>query len=99
MIDDCFEQTLLLFFYPVTKSYQQPANHLWLAVLMSDNPLLFIFFEYVVALRVIPCCPSQLCSSSRIFQQFMETEGSQEPSTDPHPQPDQSIRYCPVLFL
>jgi hypothetical protein len=43
----------------------------------------------------------QLCSYSRIFQHFMEPEGSllcsQEPSTDPYPKPDQSSPYLPVL--
>jgi hypothetical protein len=43
----------------------------------------------------------QLCSHSITSQHFMETEGSlpcsQEPSTDPHPEPDQSNPYHPIL--
>jgi hypothetical protein len=42
----------------------------------------------------------QLCSYSRIFQYFMEPEGSfpcsQEPSTGPCPDPDQSNPYHPI---
>jgi hypothetical protein len=41
------------------------------------------------------------CSYSRIFQQFMEPEGSlpcsQEPSTGPYPEPDQSSPYHHIL--
>jgi hypothetical protein len=43
----------------------------------------------------------QLCSYSRTFWHFMEHEGSlpgsQGPSTGPHPQPDQSSTYHPIL--
>jgi hypothetical protein len=45
----------------------------------------------------------QLCSYSRTSQQFMELEGSlpcsQEPSTGPYPEPDQSNPYHPILSL
>jgi hypothetical protein len=43
----------------------------------------------------------QLCSYSRTFQHFMESEDSlpcsQEPSTGPYPEPDQSKPYHPML--
>jgi hypothetical protein len=43
----------------------------------------------------------QLCSYSRTSQHFMEPEGSllcsQEPSTGPYPEPDQSNLYHPIL--
>jgi hypothetical protein len=43
----------------------------------------------------------QLCSYSRSSQRFMEPEGSlpcsQEPSTGPHSEPDQSNSYHPIL--
>jgi hypothetical protein len=43
----------------------------------------------------------QLCSYSRNSQHFMEPEGSllcsQEPSTGPYPEPDQSNPYHPIL--
>jgi hypothetical protein len=43
----------------------------------------------------------QLCSYSRTSQYFMEPEGSlpcsQEPTTGPHPEPDQSNPYHPIL--
>jgi hypothetical protein len=45
----------------------------------------------------------QLCSYSRTSQHFMELEGSlprsQEPSTGPYPEPDQSNPYHPILSL
>jgi hypothetical protein len=45
----------------------------------------------------------QLCSYSRTSQHFMEPEGSvlssQEPSTGPYPEIDQSNPYNPVLSL
>jgi hypothetical protein len=41
--------------------------------------------------------------SRRTSQDFMEPEGSlpysQEPSTGPYPEPDQSNPYHPILFL
>jgi hypothetical protein len=41
------------------------------------------------------------CGDSRIFQHFMEPRGSllcsQEPSTGPYPEPDQSSPYHPIL--
>jgi ribosomal protein L28 len=44
-----------------------------------------------------------LCSYSRTSQHFMEPEGSlpcpQEPSTGPHPEPDQSNPSYPILSL
>jgi hypothetical protein len=52
-------------------------------------------------LEVIYKC--QLCSYSRTSQHFMEPEGSlpssQEPSTGPYPEPDQSNPYHPILSL
>jgi hypothetical protein len=43
-----------------------------------------------------------LCSYSRTYQHFMEPEGSlpcsQETSTGPYPEPDQSNSYHPMLF-
>jgi hypothetical protein len=43
----------------------------------------------------------QLCSYSRTFQHFMKPEGSlpcsQESSTGPYPEPDQSNPYHPIL--
>jgi hypothetical protein len=43
----------------------------------------------------------QLCSHSVTSQHFMEPEGSlpysQDPSTGPHPEPDQSSPYHPIL--
>jgi hypothetical protein len=43
----------------------------------------------------------QVCSYSRISQYFMEHEGllpcSQEPSTSPYPEPDQSSPYHSIL--
>jgi hypothetical protein len=45
----------------------------------------------------------QLCSYSRNSQHSMELEGSlpcsQEPSTDPYPEPDQSNSCHPILSL
>jgi hypothetical protein len=45
----------------------------------------------------------QLCSHSRTSQHFMEPEGSlpysQEPSTGPYPESDQSNLYHPILSL
>jgi hypothetical protein len=45
----------------------------------------------------------QLCSHSRIYQHFMESEGllpcSQEPSTVPYPEPDQFSPYHLILSL
>jgi hypothetical protein len=45
----------------------------------------------------------QLCSYSRTSQHFMEPEGSllysQETSTGPYPEPDQSNPYHPILSL
>jgi hypothetical protein len=45
----------------------------------------------------------QLCSYSRNSQHFREPKGSllcsQEPSTGPYPEPDQSNLYHPILFL
>jgi hypothetical protein len=45
----------------------------------------------------------QLCSYSRTSQHFMEPEGSipcsQQPSTGPYPQPDQSNPYHSILSL
>jgi hypothetical protein len=45
----------------------------------------------------------QLCSFSRTSQHFMEPEGSlpcsQEPSTGPYPEPNQSNPYNPILSL
>jgi hypothetical protein len=45
----------------------------------------------------------QLCSYSKISQHFMEPEGSmpcsQEPSSVPYPEPDQSNPYHPILSL
>jgi hypothetical protein len=44
----------------------------------------------------------QLCSYSRTSQHFMEPEGSlscsQEPSTGPYPEPEQSNPYHPSYF-
>jgi hypothetical protein len=48
-----------------------------------------------------PYLKSQFCSYSRASQYFMEPKGSllcsQEPSTDPYPEPDQSNPYHPIL--
>jgi hypothetical protein len=45
----------------------------------------------------------QLCSYSRTSQHFMEPKGSlpcsQEPSTGPYPDRDQSNTYYPILYL
>jgi hypothetical protein len=45
----------------------------------------------------------KLCSYSRISQHFIEPEGllpcSQDPSTGPYPEPDQSSPYHPILIL
>jgi hypothetical protein len=45
----------------------------------------------------------QLCSYSRTSKHFMEPEDSlpcsQEPSTGPYPEPDQSNPYHPILSL
>jgi hypothetical protein len=45
----------------------------------------------------------QLLSYSRISQHFMEPEGSlpcsQEPSTSPYPEPNQSSPYNNILYL
>jgi hypothetical protein len=45
----------------------------------------------------------QMCSHSRTSQRFMEPEGSllcsQEPSTDPYPEPDRSSLYHLILSI
>jgi hypothetical protein len=48
-----------------------------------------------------PLRSRQLCSYSRTSQRFMEPDGSlprsQDPSTGPYPEPDQSSPYHPIL--
>jgi hypothetical protein len=79
------------------------ASHEWQAVSKGATGSLH-FTTHSLTRGAEPFLRSrQLCSYSRTSHHFMEPKGSlpcsQEPSTDPYPQPDQSTPYNPILSL
>jgi hypothetical protein len=80
----------------------QIRNHMYIGDTLTNYDLAII--TYLLTYGAEPFLRSrQLCSPSSTSQHFMEPEGStpcsQEPSTDPYPEPYQSNPLYPILSL
>jgi hypothetical protein len=97
LIDDCPMNDQF-----ATVRFPHIASKLMLSILMFYliNTFLSVLLTYGNQPFLRSC---QLCSHSKISQNFMEPERSlpcsQQPSTHPYPEPDRFSPYHPILFL